>query len=237
MDMLHPSVALRRLADKEQNHSEWPGYVVLDDSPALPNWPSLIVSDARDVYDHMRKEGSSGVPEQRAILLELEEFKDDVMSGRISVAWTATENMLADGLTKVIPDAPAHIRRVLLGGSWSTQGYHDLVNPAVASKQAAAKQQRQRAKQKPDARTEQATLDVRAHHTGPDGQAAAFLALPRAATTTTPQEPASSANQVQRHQVQTAVPDSTAPSERGRTRHTFVKQPQPLKSCLKKRTP
>ena len=119
--------------------------VVLSDEPALQNWPGLLVTDARDVYDHLRKEGAQP-PEQRSIAMELTDLRQDLLNGRLSIAWTSTANMLADSLTKHLPGGPAHMRKVLQRGEWSTQGCHDLLNPQIQERDLKAKQFQKAAK-------------------------------------------------------------------------------------------
>ena len=62
-------------------------------------WPKMIVRDNRDAYDKLLTE-KSGLPQQKALTLEIATFREWLVNSDAHIRWTADENMFMNGLTK-----------------------------------------------------------------------------------------------------------------------------------------
>ena len=62
--------------------------------------PGIMVTDARSVFDHLKKTGS--IPTERQVMLDLLAAKEMVEEGEVKIRWVPTQHMLADPLTKVM---------------------------------------------------------------------------------------------------------------------------------------
>ena len=89
-------------------------------------WPKTVVTDARDVYDRLAKE-TGGLPEQKALTMEIAIVREWLSSTGATIRWTANENMIGDGLTKDQEKSRAHLARILTGMRWSIERVKELV--------------------------------------------------------------------------------------------------------------
>ena len=62
-------------------------------------WPKMIVTDARDVYDKVSTE-KGGLPQQKTLALEMGTIRECLVNSGPLIRWTADENMIMNGLTK-----------------------------------------------------------------------------------------------------------------------------------------
>ena len=67
-------------------------------STSGPQWPKTSVTDARDVYDKISTE-KCGLPQQKALTLEIATFREWLVNPGAQIRWTADENMIMNGLT------------------------------------------------------------------------------------------------------------------------------------------
>ena len=81
-------------------------------------WPKMIVTDARDVYDKLLTE-KSGLPQQKALTLEIATIRELLVNSDAQIRWTADENMIMNGLTKDNKESRQHMARALHNGEWS----------------------------------------------------------------------------------------------------------------------
>ena len=98
-------------------------------------WPAILVVDARDCFDHLSKD-TSALPSQKALMFDLASIRGSINEGHTRMRWTATENMLADCLTKAMDTD--HLVSILQRGEWSIAYESDLVNQTVRSKRSTA---------------------------------------------------------------------------------------------------
>ena len=119
----HLRGSLLEILDPKANLKEWESQV--------SRWPATLVVDARDCFDHLNKE-TSALPSQKALMFDLAAIRGSINEGHTKMRWTATENMLADCLTK--PMDPDHLIDILTLGEWSVAYDSQLVNPAIRSK-------------------------------------------------------------------------------------------------------
>ena len=82
--------------------------------------PMTIVTDARDVYDKVSTE-KGGLPQQKALTLEIATIPEWSVNSRALIRWTADENVILNGLTKDHKESRQHLARVLQNGEWSVQ--------------------------------------------------------------------------------------------------------------------
>ena len=99
-------------------------------------WPGTLVVDARDCHDHLAKE-TSALPTQKSLLFDLAAIRQSINEGHTKIRWTATENMLADALTK--PMDTDHLLHILELGEWSISYDAGLVNDKTRRKAAGQK--------------------------------------------------------------------------------------------------
>ena len=76
----------------------------------------ILVTDAKSLYDHLKKTGS--VPKERLTLLDLIAVRELVETSVISVRWVNTRHQLADILTKDML-APPTLSKFLATGKFS----------------------------------------------------------------------------------------------------------------------
>ena len=114
--------------DGSADLSRWETYV--------GRWPGTLVVDARDCHDHLAKE-TSALPTQKSLLFDLASIRQSINEGHTSIRWTATENMLADALTKAMDTE--HMVKILKGAEWSISYDPSLVNDKTRKKAAAVK--------------------------------------------------------------------------------------------------
>lgn len=93
-------------------------------------WPETVVTDARDVYDRLAKE-TGGLPEQKALTMEIAIVREWLLSTGANLRWTADENMIGDGLTKEAEKSRKHLARILAGNVWCIERDADLVRDPV----------------------------------------------------------------------------------------------------------
>ena len=93
------------------------------------SWPGTVVTDARDVYGRLAKE-TGGLPEQKALTMEIALVREWLVTTGSEVRWTADENMLANGLTKDHEMSRRHLARVLSSNVWSIEKDALLVRSA-----------------------------------------------------------------------------------------------------------
>ena len=84
------------------------------------------MTDARDVYDRLAKE-TGGLPEQKALTMEIAIVLEWLMQTGAALRWTADENMIGDGLTKDQEKARAHLARIFTGSKWSIERVPELI--------------------------------------------------------------------------------------------------------------
>jgi len=65
-------------------------------------------------------------------MFDLASIRGSINEGHTRIRWTATENMLADCLTK--PMDGDHLLDILRKGEWSIAYAADLVNPNIRAK-------------------------------------------------------------------------------------------------------
>ena len=78
-------------------------------------WPKMIVTDARDVYDKLSTE-KGGLPQQKALTVEIVTIRERLVNSGALIRWTADENMIINGLTKDHKESRQHLARVLQVG-------------------------------------------------------------------------------------------------------------------------
>ena len=93
-------------------------------------WPETVVTDARDVYDRLAKE-TGGLPEQKALTMEIAIVREWLLSTGAELRWTADENMIGDGLTREAEKSRKHLARILAGNVWCIERDADLVRDPV----------------------------------------------------------------------------------------------------------
>ena len=69
-------------------------------------------------------------------MFDLASIRGSINEGHTKLRWTATENMLADCLTK--PMDSEHLLHILGKGEWSVSYDQELVNPTIRSKRSPA---------------------------------------------------------------------------------------------------
>ena len=95
-------------------------------------WPKMIVTDARDVYDKLSTE-KGGLLRQKALTLEIATIREWLVNSGALIRWTADENMIMNGLTKDHKESRQHLARVLQKAEWSVQRDATLVREKSAS--------------------------------------------------------------------------------------------------------
>ena len=100
--------------------------VKFDELETLSRWKVTLVVDARDCYDHLIKE-TSAQPQQRTLLFDLAGIREYLNETHTTIRWTATENMLADAMTKTMDTT--HMMKILVQGVYSVAYDTSLVNP------------------------------------------------------------------------------------------------------------
>ena len=68
------------------------------------------MTDARDVYDNVSTE-KGGLPQQKALTLELATIREWLVNSSALIRWTADENMIMNGLTKDRKESRQHLVR------------------------------------------------------------------------------------------------------------------------------
>ena len=58
------------------------------------------MTGARDVYDKVSTEKKGGLPQQKALTLEIATIREWLVNSGALIRWTADENMIMNGLTK-----------------------------------------------------------------------------------------------------------------------------------------
>ena len=71
-------------------------------------WPKMIVTDARDVYDELFTE-KSGFPPQKALTLGIATIRELLVNSDAQIRWSADENMIMNGLTKDHKESRQHM--------------------------------------------------------------------------------------------------------------------------------
>ena len=94
--------------------------------------PKTIVIDARDVYDKVSTE-KGGLPQQKALTLEIATIRERLVSADAQMRWTADEHMIMNGLTNGHKESRQHLARVLQNGEWIVQRDATLVREKSAS--------------------------------------------------------------------------------------------------------
>ena len=95
-------------------------------------WCKTIVTDARDVHDKVSTE-KGGLPQQKALPLEIATIWEWSVNSRALILWTADENMIMNGLTNDHKESRQHLVRVLQNGEWSVQRDATLVRTKSAT--------------------------------------------------------------------------------------------------------
>ena len=85
---------------------------------------------------HLAKE-TSALLTQKSLLFDLASIRQSINEGHTKIRWTATENMLADALTKQMDTE--HLVTTIAKGVWSIGYEADLVNDKTRRKSAASK--------------------------------------------------------------------------------------------------
>ena len=106
-------------------------------------WPKTVVTDARDVYDRLAKE-TGGLPEQKALTMEIAGVREWIMETSAALRWTADENMINDGLTKDKQPSRRHLARIFAQNVWSVEKAPDLVRSTTVDGSAASRQARRK---------------------------------------------------------------------------------------------
>ena len=71
----------------------------------------IAVTDCKFLYDHLNKQGSSP-PDDKRLALDMQVLRDMMENSSMSVRWVATQQMIADPLTKGGPgNYLAHVLR------------------------------------------------------------------------------------------------------------------------------
>ena len=96
-------------------------------------WPKMIVTDARDLFDKLSTE-KGGLPQQKTLTLEIATIRERLVNSGALIRWTADENMIMNGLTKDHKESRQHLARVLQSGEWSVQRDAALVREKSASR-------------------------------------------------------------------------------------------------------
>ena len=63
------------------------------------DWPKMIVTDARDVYDKLSTE-KGGLQQQKALTLEIATIREWLVNSDAQIRWTADDNMIMNGGVK-----------------------------------------------------------------------------------------------------------------------------------------
>ena len=95
-------------------------------------WPKMIVTDARDVYDRLSTE-NGGLPQKKALTVEIATIREWLFNSGALIRWTADENMIMNGLTEDHRESRQHLVRVLQNGEWSVQRDVTLVREKTTS--------------------------------------------------------------------------------------------------------
>jgi hypothetical protein len=111
----YDAATLLRLMLMELKFPDVDGSKLADHHEALTEVPMVVVTDARDVYDHLRKDTMS-LPQNRSLALEVHVLRSWLELPESHIRWTATYNMPADPLTKAM--LPTMLLDVLSRGTY-----------------------------------------------------------------------------------------------------------------------
>ena len=95
-------------------------------------WPKMIVTDARDVYDNLSTE-TGGLPQQKALTVDIATIREWLVNSGALIRWTANENMIMNGFPKDHIESRQQLARVLLNGEWSVQRDAALIREKLTS--------------------------------------------------------------------------------------------------------
>ena len=127
--------------DTMQFYADWLNEILGESAPSSKNlhlkqnaieWPKMIVTDARDVYDKLSTE-KGRLPQQKALTLDIATFREWLVNSSALIRWSADENMIMNGLTQDHKESRQHWTRVLQNGEWSVQRDDTLVREKLAS--------------------------------------------------------------------------------------------------------
>ena len=84
-------------------------------------WSKTIVTDARRVYYAKVLTEKEGLPQQKALTLEIAAIREWLVNSGALIRWIAVENMIINGLSKDHKESRQQLPRVLQNREWSVQ--------------------------------------------------------------------------------------------------------------------
>ena len=80
-----------------------PGFVLRQWQEHVKEVRLTAVTDCKSLYDHLSKQGSAPADDRR-LQLDIQILRDMIENTNMTIRWVATQQMIADGLTKNIPN-------------------------------------------------------------------------------------------------------------------------------------